>query len=226
MGWWGRKGIARANALSRTEEGACHTHQRRHRTPSRVCSCRCRVLGPAGSSHRHYLICIRNQSPGRHASIARPAINRPFATLLAGRRIRNDRYDPSEDNVVAGSEVRKHPDPPALWRGPSRPCGVCSSRGGSHAAAEWRADNARAAGASGVAGKRSMRPCATQCAASGAPPTRYAPATPATLHKPAQVAQAVAAIQSAYEAGISRQRVELLLPLIGATDLDDCESQC
>jgi hypothetical protein len=33
----------------------------------------------------------------------------------------------------------------------------------------------------------------------------------------------VAAIQSAYEAGITRQRIELLLPLIGATDLDDCE---
>ncbi|KAI8463765.1 MAG: hypothetical protein J3K34DRAFT_388888 [Monoraphidium minutum] len=36
-----------------------------------------------------------------------------------------------------------------------------------------------------------------------------------------QVAQAVSAIQSAWEGGVSRQRVELLLPLIGATDLDD-----
>lgn len=35
------------------------------------------------------------------------------------------------------------------------------------------------------------------------------------------MAQAVAAIQSAWEAGVTRQRIELLLPLIGATDLDD-----
>lgn len=38
-----------------------------------------------------------------------------------------------------------------------------------------------------------------------------------------QVAQAAAAVQSAWEAGIKRQRCELLLPLIGATDLDDCK---
>lgn len=37
----------------------------------------------------------------------------------------------------------------------------------------------------------------------------------------AQVSQAVQAIQAAWRAGITRQRVELLLPLIGATDLDD-----
>lgn len=35
------------------------------------------------------------------------------------------------------------------------------------------------------------------------------------------VAQAVAACTRAWEAGVKRQRVELLLPLIGATDLDD-----
>lgn len=35
------------------------------------------------------------------------------------------------------------------------------------------------------------------------------------------MAQAAAAITSAWQAGITRQRVELLLPLIGATDLDD-----
>ncbi|WIA29393.1 hypothetical protein OEZ86_011897 [Tetradesmus obliquus] len=35
------------------------------------------------------------------------------------------------------------------------------------------------------------------------------------------VNQAVAAIQAAWKAGIKRQRIELLLPLIGATDLDD-----
>lgn len=33
--------------------------------------------------------------------------------------------------------------------------------------------------------------------------------------------QARAAVQRAYEAGVTRQRIELLLPLIGATDLDD-----
>jgi hypothetical protein len=38
---------------------------------------------------------------------------------------------------------------------------------------------------------------------------------------PLQVSQAAAAIQSAWEAGVTRQRVSLLLPLIGATDLDD-----
>ena len=36
-----------------------------------------------------------------------------------------------------------------------------------------------------------------------------------------QTAQAAAAITAAYKAGIRRQSVELLLPLIGATDLDD-----
>jgi hypothetical protein len=36
-----------------------------------------------------------------------------------------------------------------------------------------------------------------------------------------QISQAVTAIESAWQAGIKRQRVELLLPLIGATDLDD-----
>lgn len=44
---------------------------------------------------------------------------------------------------------------------------------------------------------------------------------PSCAHKSQQVAQAVAAIRSAWEAGVTRQRVELLLPLIGATDLDD-----
>ena len=33
--------------------------------------------------------------------------------------------------------------------------------------------------------------------------------------------QARAAAQRAWESGIKRQRIELLLPLIGATDLDD-----
>uniref|UniRef100_A0A7S0RMB0 DUF1995 domain-containing protein n=1 Tax=Chlamydomonas leiostraca TaxID=1034604 RepID=A0A7S0RMB0_9CHLO len=37
----------------------------------------------------------------------------------------------------------------------------------------------------------------------------------------AQCAQAAQAIEAAFRAGIKRQRVELLLPLIGATDLDD-----
>lgn len=36
-----------------------------------------------------------------------------------------------------------------------------------------------------------------------------------------QVQQAHAAIIAAYSSGIKRQHVELLLPLIGATDLDD-----
>jgi hypothetical protein len=36
-----------------------------------------------------------------------------------------------------------------------------------------------------------------------------------------KVAQAAAACESAWRAGITRQRVEILLPLIGATDLDD-----
>jgi hypothetical protein len=36
-----------------------------------------------------------------------------------------------------------------------------------------------------------------------------------------QVSQAVTAIETAWQAGIKRQRIELLLPLIGATDLDD-----
>lgn len=35
------------------------------------------------------------------------------------------------------------------------------------------------------------------------------------------VQQALAACQRAWEAGVKQQRVELLLPLIGATDLDD-----
>jgi hypothetical protein len=35
------------------------------------------------------------------------------------------------------------------------------------------------------------------------------------------VQQAAAACRRAWEAGVRRQRVELLLPLIGATDLDD-----
>ena len=37
-----------------------------------------------------------------------------------------------------------------------------------------------------------------------------------------QVAQAAAAVRSAYAAGVKRQRLELLLPVTGATDLDDC----
>ena len=36
-----------------------------------------------------------------------------------------------------------------------------------------------------------------------------------------QTTQATAAITAAYKAGIQRQSVEILLPLIGATDLDD-----
>ncbi len=53
-------------------------------------------------------------------------------------------------------------------------------------------------------------------------PRRGRPAVLAVPEKPAeQVAQAAAAIESAYKAGIKYQRVEMLLPLIGATDLDD-----
>ena len=36
-----------------------------------------------------------------------------------------------------------------------------------------------------------------------------------------QTAQAAAAITAAYKDGVRRHHVELLLPLIGATDLDD-----
>jgi hypothetical protein len=36
-----------------------------------------------------------------------------------------------------------------------------------------------------------------------------------------QVNQAVSAVLAAWKDGVSKQRVELLLPLIGATDLDD-----
>lgn len=36
-----------------------------------------------------------------------------------------------------------------------------------------------------------------------------------------QVKQAAAAVEAAWKDGIRRQRIELLLPLIGATDLDD-----
>lgn len=36
-----------------------------------------------------------------------------------------------------------------------------------------------------------------------------------------QVQQAVASIEAGWKAGIKMQRLELLLPLIGATDLDD-----
>jgi hypothetical protein len=36
-----------------------------------------------------------------------------------------------------------------------------------------------------------------------------------------QVSQSVQAIEAAWRAGVKRQRVELLLPLIGATDIDD-----
>lgn len=46
--------------------------------------------------------------------------------------------------------------------------------------------------------------------------TRPVPATPDL-----QVSQAVTAIETAWQAGVKRQRLELLLPLIGATDLDD-----
>lgn len=42
---------------------------------------------------------------------------------------------------------------------------------------------------------------------------------PANAEETAQ--QARAAAQRAWEAGVKRQRIELLLPLIGATDLDD-----
>lgn len=44
---------------------------------------------------------------------------------------------------------------------------------------------------------------------------------PQTLPRAAQVAQAAAAVEAAWRAGVQRQSVELLLPLIGATDLDD-----
>ena len=42
---------------------------------------------------------------------------------------------------------------------------------------------------------------------------------PANAEETAQ--QARAAAQRAWESGVKRQRIELLLPLIGATDLDD-----
>lgn len=56
-------------------------------------------------------------------------------------------------------------------------------------------------------------------ASAGGPGVAAAQGVPSSPER--QVAQAVEAIKSAWEAGISRQRVELLLPLIGATDLDD-----
>lgn len=46
--------------------------------------------------------------------------------------------------------------------------------------------------------------------------TRPVPASPEL-----QISQAVTAVESAWQAGVRRQRLELLLPLIGATDLDD-----
>lgn len=46
--------------------------------------------------------------------------------------------------------------------------------------------------------------------------TRPVPASPEL-----QISQAVTAIEQAWQAGVRRQRLELLLPLIGATDLDD-----
>lgn len=41
-----------------------------------------------------------------------------------------------------------------------------------------------------------------------------------------QVQQAVAAVDAAWRAGVKLQRLELLLPLIGATDLDDWPGGC
>jgi hypothetical protein len=58
--------------------------------------------------------------------------------------------------------------------------------------------------------------------ASAPTPAAYPPrTTPVPASADEQVAQAAAAIESAWRAGHKRQRVELLLPLIGATDLDD-----
>lgn len=47
-------------------------------------------------------------------------------------------------------------------------------------------------------------------------PKQYVPKSPEEV-----VEQALGAIRRAFQAGIRRQQVELLLPLIGATDLDD-----
>ncbi len=47
-------------------------------------------------------------------------------------------------------------------------------------------------------------------------PRQYVPKGPEEV-----VDQALGAIRRAFQDGITRQQVELLLPLIGATDLDD-----
>lgn len=70
----------------------------------------------------------------------------------------------------------------------------------------------------GYRAARSSRCLVRAAAASEAKTTRVlsVPAGPAE-----QVNQAAAALESAWKAGVKRQRIELLLPLIGATDLDD-----
>lgn len=57
----------------------------------------------------------------------------------------------------------------------------------------------------------------TSCLHFCSAPRRYP--LPANAEETAQ--QARAAVQRAWQAGVKRQRVDLLLPLIGATDLDD-----
>ena len=51
---------------------------------------------------------------------------------------------------------------------------------------------------------------------SGCRPKQYVPKSPEEV-----VDQALGAIRRGYKDGIYRQQIELLLPLIGATDLDD-----
>ena len=74
-------------------------------------------------------------------------------------------------------------------------------------------------------GRRAPQQPATVTAASSSSSASAAASADAPLPIPRgpqeTVAQAVAAVSRAWEAGVQRQRVELLLPLIGATDLDD-----
>lgn len=66
------------------------------------------------------------------------------------------------------------------------------------------------------------RPAArsTRCLAAAASEAGQSP-LPIPRGPQETVQQALAACTKAWEAGVKRQRVDLLLPLIGATDLDD-----
>lgn len=67
-----------------------------------------------------------------------------------------------------------------------------------------------------------QRPAArsTRCQAAAASEAGQSP-LPIPRGPQETVQQALAACTKAWEAGVKRQRVDLLLPLIGATDLDD-----